>query len=168
MPVNLNRQPVGLLGFFSIKNGGEYPQFLDQNLQPGFDVRDLYELQQKETFMSLPQAHSPGVIQWGPTSGVSGPASVYHFDVVSAFLNCTTVGAAGSVSIGFSDPSSGQYFPLSQTEYCTQVLANTSHVRTVSFRDLWLPQGFPLAVYGSNLAGAPVVSLGYSATIYRQ
>jgi len=168
MPVVLNRQPVGLLGFFSIKNGGEYPQYLDQILQAGLDVRDLYEWQSNETFMSAPQAHVNGPVQWGPTGAIgSGAANLFHFNHISAWLSCTGVGAAGSVSIGFNDPSSGQYFPLTETEFAAQAVANTSHVKTVVARDFWLPQGYPLVVYGSNIAGAPLVALGYSGTFYR-
>lgn len=41
-PPPLNRQPNGLLDFFGIKNGGRYPQVLDERLQPVVDLLRHY------------------------------------------------------------------------------------------------------------------------------
>lgn len=42
MSVPINRLPWGLLGFLGIKNGGEYPQTLAQQLVPVWDLKELY------------------------------------------------------------------------------------------------------------------------------
>jgi hypothetical protein len=39
----INRQPVGLLDFFGLKNGGQYPQQLGTTLAPTIDLLRLYE-----------------------------------------------------------------------------------------------------------------------------
>lgn len=41
-PPPLNRQPLGLLDFLQIKNGGQYPQRLVTDLVPTWDLRDHY------------------------------------------------------------------------------------------------------------------------------
>jgi len=38
----INRQPVGLLGFLGIKNGGRNPQTLGEVLVPQWDLSELY------------------------------------------------------------------------------------------------------------------------------
>ena len=40
----LNVQPIGLLDFLDIKNGGRYPQYLENVLLPTWDLRDHYEV----------------------------------------------------------------------------------------------------------------------------
>lgn len=41
-PPPLNVQPAGLLDFFQVKNGGEYPQILGTVLQPVLEMREHY------------------------------------------------------------------------------------------------------------------------------
>jgi len=165
MPAPINVLPNGLLSLLGIKNGGEYPQQLSQFLQGQIDLLDLYELQTQQVFASSFAAHVNGLIQWGPTGAVSGPAPIYHIQHATAHLSCTGVGAAGSVSIGFVEPSGG-YMPLTPTVFAAQAVANSTHIVSVQFRDVWLRAGFPLGVWGSNIAGAPLISLGFQATRY--
>lgn len=47
-PPVIQRQPVGLLDFFGLKNGGQYPQTLAAVLAPIIDVHRLYELDIEE------------------------------------------------------------------------------------------------------------------------
>lgn len=166
MPAPINVLPSGLLSLLGIKNGGEYPQQLSPFLQGQMDLRDLYELGTRQTFASAFQAHVNGLIQWGPTGAVTGPSPIYHINHATAHLSCTGVGAAGSVSIGFVDPSSGGYVPLTPTVFAAQAVANSTHIVSVQFSDIWLRAGFPLGVWGSNIAGAPLVSLAFVATRY--
>jgi len=42
MPSQINKLPLGLLGFLGIKNGGEYPHELPRVLQGVWDLTDLY------------------------------------------------------------------------------------------------------------------------------
>lgn len=52
-PPPINTLPTGLLDFFQIKNGGEYPQTLLPQLQPVIDLYDHYKaVRQLELFMS--------------------------------------------------------------------------------------------------------------------
>lgn len=44
----INRQPVGLLDFFGLKNGGQYPQSLGTTLAPTIDLLRLYEADTEE------------------------------------------------------------------------------------------------------------------------
>lgn len=167
MPANLNRQPVGLLEFFAIKNGGEYPQQLSTTLQPTLDLEELYEATRIDAFMSPFQAHVVGLTQWGPTGAVSGAPAVFHYRKAFAVLNCSPVGAAGSLAIGFVEPAGGNFCPLTPTVYANQAVASSAHSQTVFFEDFWLPQGYPLGIYGTNIAGAPLVSVGWIGAYYR-
>lgn len=41
-PPPINAQPLGILGFLGIKNGGRFPQHFGDNLQPVWDLSQLY------------------------------------------------------------------------------------------------------------------------------
>ncbi len=51
----LNVQPIGLLDFFQLKNGGQYPQTLGTVLAPTYDLRDHY-LQVNAAISDVPRA----------------------------------------------------------------------------------------------------------------
>lgn len=64
-PPPLNRQPLGLLGYLGIKNGGKYPQTLAETLAPTLELSDLY--------------YKAGQLSTSAASAVTGSLDNFYF-----------------------------------------------------------------------------------------
>ena len=166
MPAFLNAQPVGLLDFLGIKNGGEYPQQLATTLAPTLELLALYEANSQKSFGQVgPGALGAGASLWGPAGATSAPGSVFHFDSVGIQVNGTGVGASWYGSLGLYYGAAGIYVPFTDGQYAFNP-GPPGNV-TLSMRDVWCPAGWALAVNTYQLAGAPTFTGSWLASVYR-
>lgn len=110
---NINKLPLGLLGFLGIKNGGEYPQELSNVLSPVWDLGPLYMNANAENqvaalaiagigsqaFFTVPNGEAWYVLIASAATGTLGAGQTIE-------LALQTTDAAGLVTVAVS-PMSG-------------------------------------------------------------
>lgn len=127
-PVPLNRQPIGLLDFFGIKNGGRYPVELIDRLQPSIDLLRHYTETAAQIFtwsgtLAVNQsASSTPITATNPTDLASGgnvdvpPNELWYIAAAHIQWTMTDVGGRAEFNIADTDavgavPGYSRYWP---------------------------------------------------------
>jgi len=100
-PAPLNRQPLGLLGFMGIKNGGENPRTLANVLQPVIDLTSLYTIPASVIGSSSSTFTATGLTLWGPALQTDPDVWVIHN--ASIYVDASTAGDSVTFNIGIVD-----------------------------------------------------------------
>lgn len=180
-PPPLNLQPEGLLDFFQIKNGGEYPQTLANYLMPTIEMRAHYEATNSQ--------------KSGPTPIAFATATntlISLIPAVNFWRRCVSLSLAW-VPAAAGDQFQGQLllvntitnaaelpFPMQPVTLASGVVSYPAAFNFAAsaglqrwqagFSDFWIPPGLAvmmLEVAGTN-AGAAVINLQHRLANYRQ
>lgn len=165
MPAPLNRQPLGLLDFFGIKNGGENPLELGRVLQPQLDALPLYENTAPTDIGSVAGALAGGVVLFGPAGATSEPGSTWHVRSFSLTFNTTPAGDFAYVRLGAF--YSGVFVGFTEIAYGNGALAALAGINGLAVRDVWLPPGWSLAYEVLGIGGTPSFVADWWAYQYR-
>lgn len=176
-PPPLNLQPTGLLDFLQIKNGGRYPQYLRDDLQPVWDLRDHYE-----------QVNSRLITNDAVDAQVAGAATYLIEDTanfwrralwVSVHWNGNNAADQIEADICIGDPISGTNHVVECVKhFATDVLsyhssysiaaAGVNEARNTA-KPFWIPPGWTvnLVQYVGVITGAPNLQFARSIVDYR-
>lgn len=151
----LNRNPVGLLGFLGIKNGGRYPQQLSEVLAGTVDLAGLYMAQDIRSASVNSSVAAPGFsFAFEVPPGEVWYAHQYGFRTVEL--------AAGEVlqyALGVSDnQGAGIPVPISDAQYLSVGQAGVVGTKT----GLWLPAGSLLGVYCVRFTAGGPIAVNYA------
>ena len=156
-PAVLSKLPLGLLGFFGIKNGGQYPQYLQNNIQPDLDMLEILAANYGE---NIAGAASPVAVGAAAAIGVvSGAAIVVpsaEIWLVSKLgLVCNTGAAVtGTYSLLLqnlqTNSASLWHVPLSGRD---SIIASTTQYTPCSPQLFWMRPQDALVFYVSVVAG---------------
>ena len=153
-PPVINRQPVGLLDFFGLKNGGQYPQQLATTLAPTIDLLRLYEADVEEFIsdgVSVAAGGALGDFDFGGASSRPGivPQNelwhIHHFALqLSVPVNVNMWGFSIKTQVQRNSPvtpGSGRgtqamgpavYAPVASA-------TNPANIVNLAAEDFWLP-----------------------------
>lgn len=156
-PPPINKLPLGLLGFLGIKNGGRYPQSLQADLQPSFELQNWY-LQTNSTSAQLNGSVSSIGFNANWWTVPQGETWAIH----QCFVNSAAVLGAG-VSCGFVGAwirSALQVLPASLTDM--PPIAATAGSVALSVRTqmtpVLVPPGGVIGVFAYALVAGPVTT----------
>jgi len=154
----LNRQPLGLLDFLGIKNGGENPRELVNVLQPVLETGPLYLVPASSVAVQTTTITGTGLTLFGPKT--QQDSRLWFFHEAGFYVDAAGAGDSAVVQLGIVD-SLNQFSTLDD-------------VRTISVawggdtvRGIWLGQGQALALRchaGANFPH-PVVYTTRSTTL---
>lgn len=164
MPAPLNVQPTGLLGFFGIKNGGEYPRELSPILQGTFDLIGLYEVGSPIVSGQLTGNVAGGVVLFGPAGATTTPGDAWHFQSAYIYVNASTAGARAGFNLGLYY-ANGTFVAL--TDFAFAQVGVGSAQTGVAMRDFWVPPGASLAYNCFDLGATPTFVAAWAGTRYR-
>lgn len=150
-PVNLNKQPLGLLDFLAIKNGGVYPQILSETLAPTLQLLDLYETASTQVYGTSSANLVAGLTLFGPAGAVNQPGVAYHYRSFGVRWDCTAAAAVAYVELGIC-PNATTIVPITPTAVALQAVASQQHASLVA-RDVWVPPGWQLGFRCFGLVG---------------
>jgi len=162
---SLNRQPVGLLDFFGIKNGGRYPEKLGDVVLPQMNVLSLYEWAGPLEFGSSSGNLAGGVTTFGPAGLTSLPGDSWHFDSLSVRFNTSAAGSFAGVRLGKYYAAQAVFVGFTETIYAAQGVAPV--VKSLFLQDTWLGPGWSLAYEVIELNAAVPFQAAWVGTRYR-
>lgn len=144
----LSKLPLGLLGFFGIKNGGEYPQAIGNTIIPQLDMAGLLQAAYIERFVGSYTLAATGfqaaTYVAGGTGTVQVPQSETWALVASSFNIFTGAGDAflGSPCIKSTQfGSSSNWIRLLRDPTNQAASLNTMNTTIVQALPLWMSPG---------------------------
>lgn len=170
-PPTINRQPVGLLDFFGLKNGGKYPQQLASTLAPTIDLLRLYEADVEEFIsdgVSVEAGTAIGNFNFGGATnrpGIVPQNELWHVLEYSIVLpvpaNVNMMMVAPTIEIQRSSPTvtgagRGSVQIGNPVQSPIANAANPAHTLRVYARDFWMSPNSQLG--GSTLWLDPVAT----------
>lgn len=161
MPAPLNRQPLGLLDFFGIKNGGEYPLEFGRTVVPEIDALPFYENAGETVYGSTSGNLGAGVVLFGPAGVTTEPGDTWHFRSFGLQFNTTSVGNFAYVRLGAF--FGGVFVPWTTVAYGNQALAALPGINALTVQDMYLPPGWSLAYETLGLGGTPPFTAAWMA-----
>lgn len=146
MPAPLNKQPLGMLGFLGIKNGGENPVELTRDLRGVWDLSPLYLLGDEQVGSVTTVGIGAGPIQFGPSAASPrrGPMYVWNYGVR---MDATGAGDAVDIQLGTIHNPTGTFVPVGNK------VGGAVTVVAAGATGLWLGPDDVLAVQTSGLTG---------------
>jgi hypothetical protein len=146
---NINRLPLGLLGFLGIKNGGRYPQELSDTLAPTWDLSDIYLNANAENRVDV-----LAIAALGSQAFFTVPAGEAWY-VIIASAATGTLGAGVTIELGLQTTDAAALV--------TTALTQMSGARTVGQRcavalerGIYLPPGSTFGINCTQLVAGPV------------
>lgn len=162
-PAVLSKLPLGLLGFFGIKNGGQYPQSIVPTLAPTLDLLQMLAANYNEKIAGgTPGGISAsGFIQAinvvDSTNIIVPNSELWYLSHYSVFANCTageTCSFCGQVNSTQSGGASDFHMPL--TRMVAAVASNQdAAVSDGAIRSPWFGPGDRFGWLVRNFAGTP-------------
>lgn len=165
MPAPLNRQPLGLLDFLGIKNGGQYPLTLGEQLAPVLEALELYENTAAAVIGSTSGNVAGGPVLFGPAGATSEPGAAWHFRAVSMIVQCPAGVDVAYWRLGAYYGST--FVALTDLSGVNGGFAGVPNRGALHIRDLWLPPGWALAYTCDVVAGAPTFQAEWWGYQYR-
>jgi len=160
----IQTQPGGLLGLLQLKNMGRNPDKLADQLQPVWDLQELYlqsqvENQTPDLSVTAPAAASGGFVAWATPAIV--PAGemwwVWNYSVLATTVAADTMTGLRPL-IRTASAVTSQFARIG-TDVATKAGAGRIIVGCGGF---WLSQGQELGLFTENLVSpAGVACLGY-------
>lgn len=145
MPGQINRQPLGLLGFLGIKNGGQYPIELLGGLASTWDMADLYLNAAAEH-----QTVGSAALALGSTTLFTPPqGEIWYVTAYSAFVN-TAAASTLTVNLCVFGQLPAQAVMLGESVSLTAVQARQLHLA----RPILLAPGESLGLSVSDATGS--------------
>jgi hypothetical protein len=146
-PPVMSRLPLGLLGFLGVKNGGVYPQFLQNTVQSTWDLLELIAANHsKDETLTVPiTALNLNVVAAGVPTVPQG--EVWYVSQVGGLLT-TAVGDTVTAAV-----VADQYF---LTDYAQLAASQQNHWRQNARVPCFLPPGTFIGVMVDAIGGAPL------------
>lgn len=164
MSAPLNRQPTGLLEFFGIKNGGQYPAELAPVLSGVFDLRGLYEVGGPIESGQISGNLAGSVVLFGPAGATTTPGDAWYFHSAYIYVNASSAAARAGYVLGVRY-ANGTFVAL--TDFAFAQVAVGSAQSGVVMRDFWLPPGASLAYNTFDIGGTPTFVAAWAGVRYR-
>lgn len=152
----LNRQPLGLLDFFGIKNGGENPRTLGNVLLPMVDLAPLYLVPASTINVQTGNIAGTGLTLFGPKT--QADSRLWYFHEAGFYVDAAGAGDSIVIELGIVD-TLNQYAPIA-----APITASVAWGGSYE-RGIWLGQGQSLAVRchaGANFPHPIVYTSRYS------
>lgn len=161
----LNKQPIGLLDFFGIKNGGRYPQFLTEGLQGQLNLLPLYECASEINNGSTTGNLVGGVTLFGPAGLTTDPGDTWHFQAFSLKFNTIAGGAYASCRLGVYYSPTATFIGLTEERFGI----NTAQpvIKALAATDVWIGPGWSLAFDCTELLNVVPFEASWLGTEYR-
>lgn len=146
MAAPLNKQPVGLLGYLGIKNGGENPIELTRDLRATWDLSPLYLVGDEIVGTVVTAGIGSGAVQFGPSAASPrrGPMYVWNYGVR---MDATGAGDAVDVQLGTVHSPTGIFVPVGNK------VGGADTIVAAGAQGLWLGPDDVLAVQTSAVTG---------------
>lgn len=161
MPAPLNRQPLGLLDFFGIKNGGEYPLELGRVVVPQLDALPFYENAGETVYGTATGNLAAGVVLFGPAGATTEPGDTWHFRSFGLSFDTTGVGNFAYLRLGAAFGS--VFVPWTGIVYGNNAVAALPGHNALAVQDVYLPPGWSLAYQTLGIGGAPPFQASWMA-----
>lgn len=158
VPRGLSKLPMGLLGFFGIKNGGDYPQAIRADFQPVLDLHQLLAVNYRELITVAPIA-ALGFV----TANIGGgsvpavvPAGENWFISSVSVLSFTGVGdtITGTVELRNQQSGSASVWHRALTAEFTQGASLTKLHPGIHSEGLWAGPGDTVGFWYSAVTNA--------------
>jgi hypothetical protein len=171
-PAVLSKLPLGLLGFFGIKNGGQYPQTLGQTISPDIDVMDLLAVNYRELLaMSVTPAGLGFTQQVNLSTALAGGVPTNEVWLINAYSVNLFTGAGDSITCStevrnFQSGMASNWHRAMSDQFTQGAGLNTMRQCAISGSP-WLAPGDIFGVWVSalvNASGTVTVSSNISVT----
>jgi hypothetical protein len=170
VPRGLSKLPLGLLGFFGIKNGGDYPQAVRADIQPVLDLAQMFAINYRELLSYAPVA-ALGFVSANSVTGVSPtvPAGEVWFISAVSVQTFTGVGDSitGSVELRGQQSGGASNWHRALSAEFTQGASLTRTLPGIHTDGLWAAPGDTIGVWYSavtNASGTATASVQLAIT----
>lgn len=165
-PAVLSKLPLGLLGFFGIKNGGKYPQYIVPEIQPTLELADILAVNYNE-MVAIPCLAALGFVTGNIlATGLPAvvPASEVWFVSSLTVLTFTGVGDSmtGTVEVRNTQTGSASAWHRALTMEFTQAASLTKLHPSVMTDGFWAQPGDTFGTHFSafvNASGTATASI---------
>lgn len=153
-PAVVSKLPLGLLGFFGIKNGGQYPQSIAPQFMPTLELMGLLGANYHENVGSAPLV--PSVVGFNQTT-ITVPASeIWLVHSISAF-EFTGPGDSyteGSLVARSTQTGTGSNFHRALSDTFSMPAGNASRVSPGRPGPFWLAPGDQVGAFFLGIVNA--------------
>ena len=171
-PPVISKLPLGLLGFFGIKNGGEYPQTLGHSISPTFDQLELLAINYRELLaMSVVPAGLGFTAQVNLTLGITAVVPSNEVWLLNTYSVNLFTGAGDSITCSteirnFQSATASNWHRAMSDQLTQGASLNTMRQCAITGTP-WLAPGDQFGVWVSaltNASGNVTVSSNVSVT----